>query len=52
MCGNRPGQTKTELSICHRRRSIPFRSPLQRRYSVLGSRSARVISTKGVGGEF
>jgi len=46
MCGNRRGQTKTELSIFHRRRSIRFRSRPRLRCSVSGSRSAQVISTK------
>ena len=46
MSGDRPRQTKMELSIFRQRRSIRFRSPRWERYSVLDWLSARVISTK------
>src|SRR5205807_5806300 len=46
MSGNPREQTKTELSIFRRRRSIRFRSRPQPGCSVSGSRSARVIWTK------
>ena len=46
MSGNRREQTKMELSIFPQRRSIPFRSRLRERYSVLDSLWAPVTSTK------
>jgi len=52
MSGDRRRRTKMELSIFHRRRSIPFRSRLRLDCSVSGSRSVQVISmTKSAGAE-